>query len=162
MWIFSRKKIRDKKAPSSTARGGIKKTAKVDSEIKAKAAEVKSMKDLYSSAEQAKTKEEKGPGKKIFKYQQAPKILVRPLVTEKVSNLGADNKYVFAVAVRANKVEVAKAIQQVYGIKPIKVNIINMAGKKARYGRITGRRKDWKKAIVTLAAGQTIKVYEGV
>ncbi|NCO80052.1 50S ribosomal protein L23 [Candidatus Falkowbacteria bacterium CG10_big_fil_rev_8_21_14_0_10_38_22] len=120
------------------------------------------MKDLYSSAEQVKTKEEKGPGKKIFKYQQAPKILVRPLVTEKVSNLGADNKYVFAVAVRANKVEVAKAIQQVYGIKPIKVNIINMAGKKARYGRITGRRKDWKKAIVTLAAGQTIKVYEGV
>ena len=93
MWIFSRKKIRDKKAPSSTARGGIKKTAKVDSEIKAKTAEVKSMKDLYSSAEQAKTKEEKGPGKKIFKYQQAPKILVRPLVTEKVSNLGADNKY---------------------------------------------------------------------
>jgi len=84
------------------------------------------------------------------------------LVTEKVSNLGALNKYVFAVAPKTNKVEVAKAVKEIYGIKPVNVNMIKMAGKKARYGRISGRRKDWKKAIVTLPAGQTIKIYEGV
>jgi len=76
--------------------------------------------------------------------------------------LGALNKYVFAVAKNTNKIEVAKAIKEIYGIKPVGVNVIRMSGKKARYGRISGRRKDWKKAIITLPKGETIKVYEGV
>ncbi|MDD4900501.1 MAG: 50S ribosomal protein L23 [Patescibacteria group bacterium] len=95
-------------------------------------------------------------------YGNAYRILAKPLVTEKVSNLGVLNKYVFAVALDANKIEIAKAVKEIYGIKPIGVNVINKIGKKARYGRTSGKRKDWKKAIVTLPEGQTIKIYEGV
>jgi len=126
--------------------------------------EAKSMKDLYgapSASKAVKTKD----GKKTeirAAYGQAYKILIKPLVTEKVSNLGALNKYVFAVAGGANKIEIAKAIKEIYGIKPVGVNVIKMIGKKAGYGRISGKRKDWKKAIITLPKGETIKIYEGV
>ncbi|MFH1255621.1 MAG: 50S ribosomal protein L23 [bacterium] len=130
---------------------------------KAEKPESKSMKDLYS-AEGAAKKESagvKGVEKKPA-AGNAYKVIIKPLVTEKVSGLGALNKYVFAVAKNTNKIEIAKAIKEVYGIKPTAVNIVRMIGKKARYGRIAGRRKDWKKAIVTLPEGQTIKIYEGV
>lgn len=121
--------------------------------------ETKSMKELYGAAETGKANN----AEKIkVAFGNAYKILAKPLVTEKVSNLGALNKYVFAVALRTNKIEVAKAVREVYGVKPVSVNVIKMEGKKARYGRISGRRKDWKKAIVTLPKGETIKVYEGV
>lgn len=119
------------------------------------------MKELYGGAGSSKAAEAKS-GQTVKINGRAFKILDKPLVTEKVSNLGALNKYVFAVAKSANKIEVAKAVEQVYGVKPLAVNIINMEGKKARYGRIGGRRKDWKKAIITLPEGQAIKVYEGV
>jgi len=137
-----------KKTPS-TSSGQVKKE------------EAKSMKELYGAAAAGQAKEVK-KGATGAAYGNAYKILAKPLVTEKVSNLGALNKYVFAVAPKTNKVEVAKAVKEIYGIKPVNVNMIKMAGKKARYGRISGRRKDWKKAIVTLPAGQTIKIYEGV
>ena len=124
--------------------------------------EVKSMKDLYAGgAEGVKAKSATVSVKKSA-HGNAYKIIMKPLVTEKVSGLGAMNKYVFAVAKDTNKIEVAKAIKEIYGLKPIGVNIIRIEGKKARYGRISGKRKDWKNAIVTLPAGQTIKVYEGV
>lgn len=89
-------------------------------------------------------------------------ILIKPLVTEKASNLGAENKYVFVVAAGANKIDVAKAVSAVFGVTPTKVNLINYDGKKVTRGRVRGQRKDWKKAIVTLAKGESIKVYEGV
>ncbi|MBU0722077.1 50S ribosomal protein L23 [Patescibacteria group bacterium] len=95
-------------------------------------------------------------------HGDAYKIITKPLVTEKVSNLGALNKYVFVVAKNTNKIEVAKAIKEIYGIKPVCVNVIRMSGKKVRYGRISGQKKDWKKAIITLPKGETIKIYEGV
>ncbi|MCG2691137.1 50S ribosomal protein L23 [Candidatus Parcubacteria bacterium] len=76
--------------------------------------------------------------------------------------MNAENKYIFEVAKKANKIEIAKAVIEVYGIKPVSVNIIKMQGKKTRYGKIAGKRKDWKKAVVTLPEGESIKVYEGV
>ncbi|MEK7202878.1 MAG: 50S ribosomal protein L23 [Patescibacteria group bacterium] len=124
--------------------------------------EGKSMKELYDSTKTTDNKQQKISDKKNFKYEQAYKILRKPLVTEKVTNLGAYNKYVFAVANSANKVEVNKALHCIYGIKPIKVNIIKVLGKKTKSGKISGKRKDWKKAIVTLPVGETIKIYEGV
>lgn len=126
-----------------------------------KAGEVESMKDLYAGTEGSKAKPTAAAAKKPAQGN-AYKVIRKPLVTEKVSGLGALNKYVFAVANQTNKIEVAKAIKEIYGIKPLGVNIIKIQGKKARYGRISGKRKDWKKAIVTLPAGQTIKIYEGV
>ncbi len=96
------------------------------------------------------------------KFGIAYKVLVKPLVTEKVASQTENGKYVFEVSKGSNKIEIAKAIKEVYGAKVTKVNIINMEGKRKRVGRTIGRRKDWKKAIVTLEKGKTIKVYEGV
>lgn len=96
------------------------------------------------------------------KYIPSYKILLKPLVTEKAAVLGAWNQYVFQVAGHMNKKEVAKAIRSVYNVDPVSVHIIQMQGKQVRYGRVYGKRKDWKKAIVTLKKGDTIEVYEGV
>lgn len=90
------------------------------------------------------------------------KILVSPLATEKSSKLSADGKYIFRVSANANKIEVAKVIDFLYGVKPEKVNVINMEGKAVRRGKINGKKKDWRKAIVTLPKGKTISIYEGV
>ncbi len=85
-----------------------------------------------------------------------------PVVTEKSAVLASSNKYVFAIDKNANKIQVRSAIKAMYGITPVSVNIQNMKGKKVRHGRKFGKRKDWKKAIVTLPEGKTIDVYEGV
>ena len=117
------------------------------------------MKDLYQNKE---VKSAGNSDKKETKAGNAYRVLVRPLITEKATHQGVENKYIFEVALKANKIEVAKAIKEVYGVKPLAVNIIRNLGKNVRYGRMTGKRKDWKKAIVTLSQGETIKVYEGV
>ncbi len=103
--------------------------------------------------EPAKKRESRG--RKI-----AYEILVRPLVTEKASGLAVINQYVFAVQPKANKVEIKKAIEELYGVSPIAVNIIKMRGKHVRYGRTQGRTKNWKKAVITLKKGESIKIYE--
>lgn len=95
-------------------------------------------------------------------HGKAYKHLIQPVITEKVSFLGMYNQYIFEVDPRANKIEIKKAVEKLYGVKPIKINIINMRGKNVRYGRQFGRLKNWKKAIVTLRSGDKIDVYEGV
>ena len=61
-----------------------------------------------------------------------------------------------------NKIDVKKAIRTIYEVDPIKVNILNLSGRKVRYGKTRGKTKRWKKAIVTLKKGDSIEVYEGV
>jgi large subunit ribosomal protein L23 len=92
----------------------------------------------------------------------AYRVLVRPLLTEKITDLGALNQYAFVVHSRATKNEVKKAIRSLYGVEPIKINIVNMQGHQIRYGKNLGQTRNWKKAIITLKAGETIQVYEGV
>lgn len=99
---------------------------------------------------------------KASKYKEAYRLLVKPLVTEKAANAGVINKYIFTVSNDANKIEISKAIKEVYGVKPADVNVINVKGKKVRFGRTMGKRKDTRKAIVTLAKGESINIYEGV
>ena len=118
--------------------------------------EEKSMKDLYTV--EGKVKKDKD--KKVS--GRAYRVLVKPMVTEKATNLSAVNQYIFMIDNDANKIEVAKAIYEVYGVKPTEVNIIKVKGKKVNRGKITGKRKDFKKAIVTLKKGESISVYEGV
>jgi large subunit ribosomal protein L23 len=89
-------------------------------------------------------------------------ILLKPVITEKAAHLAEAGKYVFMVANDANKISVANAVKEIYGIQPEVVNIINVKGKQVTRGRITGTRKDWKKAVVTLPAGKSIQIYEGV
>ncbi|HRH33073.1 MAG TPA: 50S ribosomal protein L23, partial [bacterium] len=109
--------------------------------------------------ENKKAAEKKGSNTSI---SQAYRVLVKPLISEKASHMQVLNQYFFAVALDANRIEVARAIKAVYGIAPIKVNIIRSEGKTRRFGRTTGRRKDWKKAMVVLPKGKTISLYEGV
>ncbi len=130
-----------------------------------KSAAAKSMKDLYSGSGKApvKTTDKEGKSvKQIKKFGYADRIIIKPLVTEKAANLGMLNQYVFEAAPKANKIEIAKAINEIYGIMPKSVNIVKMKGKNLRYGRHTGKRRDWKKAIITLPQGKTINIYEGV
>lgn len=158
MALFGSKKNQEETSKTKDTKTEVAKTEK-----KTKATETKeSMKDLYSDSS-VKTETKKGKASVVTKkYKEASKILVRPLVTEKATNLATDSKYVFVVKGSANKVEVGKAIQSVYGVKPVDINIINMKGKQVSRGRIRGKRKDWKKAIVTLKKGDTIAIYEGV
>lgn len=89
-------------------------------------------------------------------------VIIRPLISEKAAGLAGANQYVFVVRKDANRIEVRQAMKKMYGVSPLSVNIVNTAGKKMRFGRRKGQRSDWKKAIITLAKGQTINVHEGV
>ena len=92
---------------------------------------------------------------------EARDILVRPLITERTTQLMAEGKYVFVVAKAANKIEIAKVVAEVFKVKVAKVNTVNVTGKKKRMGRTEGKRPDYKKAIVKLAPGETIEFFEG-
>jgi len=97
----------------------------------------------------------------IKKGQISYNVLIHPLMTEKINLQMTHNQYVFAINPKSNKIEVKKAIQETYGITPIKVRIMNVLGKAVRSGRgqFTNR-KNWKKAIITLPAGKKIDIYE--
>lgn len=90
-------------------------------------------------------------------------VIKRPVLTEK-SNTLADlqNCYTFEVDPRANKVEIAEAVSEVFGVEVASVNVMNMRGKRRRMGRHVGKRPAWKKAIVKLSPGETITFFEGV
>jgi len=90
-------------------------------------------------------------------------VIERPLVTEK-SIAGADRaKYTFRVSRDANKIEIARAIEQIFSVKVQDVNTMNVRGKTKRLGRYPeGRTPDWKKAIVTLKPGHKIEIFEGM
>ncbi len=90
-------------------------------------------------------------------------IIVQPLITEK-SMLGTENgKYSFRVDKTANKIEIARAIEQVFNVKVESVNTMTVKGKKKRVGKHPeGKSADWKKAIVTLRSGDKIEIFEGM
>jgi len=87
------------------------------------------------------------------------KLLVKQVwVTEKASNLSNFGKYIFVIDKSANKSEIKKAIESIYSVKVISVNIINSKGKSKRLGRSMGKTSAYKKAIITLKKGQKIDV----
>ena len=89
-------------------------------------------------------------------------ILLKPIITEKTSAMMQDNKYTFKVALGANKVEIRQAVEAIFKVKVISVNTIRVCGKTKRMGKSEGKRSDYKKAIVKLATGNTIPVFEGM
>ena len=91
-------------------------------------------------------------------------IIIRPLITEQSMEATEEKKYVFQVAMDANKIEIKKAIEEIFGVKVEKVNTIRMQGKVKRTGAYpAGRRAAFKKAIVTLTAdSKTIEFFEGM
>jgi len=90
------------------------------------------------------------------------RVIVRPIVTEKSTDLGEHDKYVFEVATEANKNEVKQAVERFFGVKVLDVRTLNVKGKPKRLGRHMGRRKDWKKAIVTVRSGDKIDLFDTV
>lgn len=88
-------------------------------------------------------------------------VLVRPVVTEKSNGAVADqNQYTFEVAGNANKIQIKEAIEVIFDVDVLKVNTMVMPAKRARRGRRTYTRKnEWKKAVVTLAIGQSIDLF---
>jgi large subunit ribosomal protein L23 len=92
---------------------------------------------------------------------QLSDTLIRPLITEKTtSHLGTEQTYAFEVGLKANKHQIAEAIEDYYGVKVAKVRTQIVRGKTKRFGRHIGKRSNWKKAYVTLAPGDTINLYE--
>ncbi|HEX9882702.1 MAG TPA: 50S ribosomal protein L23 [Desulfobaccales bacterium] len=90
-------------------------------------------------------------------------LIKGPIITEKSHALKeAGNKVTFRVAVKANKIEIRKAIEELFKVKVLGVNTMQMRGKKKRVGRTQGTRPAWKKAIVTLAPGEKIPGLEGL
>jgi len=90
-------------------------------------------------------------------------VIVRPLVTEKshdmLDRLGA---YTFVVAKEANKIEIAQAVEKQFNVKVNDVRTMRYSGKAKRMGKHAGRKASWKKAVVTLAQGDSIELFEGV
>ena len=90
-------------------------------------------------------------------------IIVKPVITEQSMEATAEKKYVFQVAIDANKIEIKKAVEEIFGVKVQKVNTIRMDGKVKRQGYHIGRRANWKKAMVKLTAdSKTIEFFEGM
>lgn len=86
-------------------------------------------------------------------------IIVRPIVTEKSSRLNAIRQYVFEVKTNATKTDVRNAVQQLYGVRPTSVSMINVRGKVVRYGRTWGKTNNRRKAMVTLPEGKSIDAF---
>jgi large subunit ribosomal protein L23 len=93
----------------------------------------------------------------------AQDIIIAPVITEKSMSVIADKKYTFKVAKDANKIEIAKAVEEIFKVKVAKVNTISVRGKARRMGRYEGYTPSWKKAVVTLTAGsKTIEFFDGL
>lgn len=90
-------------------------------------------------------------------------IIIRPIISEQSMAQIADRKYTFVVAKCANKIEIKKAVEEIFGVNVEKVTTINMAGKIKRMGRTEGRRAAWKKAVVKLTeSSKTIEFFDGM
>ena len=88
-------------------------------------------------------------------------ILLRPIITEKSTRLIDDeNTYVFQVGLSANKIQVKRAIEALYGVSVVDVRTLRMRGKVKRFGRHYGKRSNWKKAYITLAEGDALNIFE--
>lgn len=93
----------------------------------------------------------------------AQEIILKPIITEKSMLGAAEKKYTFKVAEDATKIDIARAIAEIYNVKVVSVNTVNVRGKKRRYGRYEGVTPSWKKATVTLSAdSKPIEFFEGM
>ncbi|MGN0605206.1 MAG: 50S ribosomal protein L23 [Oscillospiraceae bacterium] len=95
--------------------------------------------------------------------KSAQDIILKPVITEKSMDGLQEGKYTFKVDKNANKLEIAKAVEELFDVKVAKVNTMNCKGRTRRVGRFEGKKPDWKKAIVTLKEdSKTIEFFEGM
>lgn len=91
--------------------------------------------------------------------KDARSIIIRPIITEHSYDAMEQNKYTFEVAKNANKVEIGKAIEELFNVKVVKVNTLNVKPKTKRVRVVEGLTRTWKKAVVTLKDGDTIEIF---
>jgi len=89
-------------------------------------------------------------------------VLRRPLITEKGTVIKEQSKYLFEVAAEANKWQIKSAVEEAFKVKVHSVNVINMPGRRSRWGRFQNIGTPWKKAVVTLEPNYKIELFEGV
>ncbi len=87
-------------------------------------------------------------------------VILKPIITEKSSMLGSENKYVFKVLKSCNKIEIKKAIEDTFNVKVVAVNTLNVRAKAKRMGKHEGTTSSWKKAVVSLVSGNKIDDFE--
>ena len=90
---------------------------------------------------------------------EAREIIIRPVISERAFDMQEYNRYTFEVDKRANKIEIAKAVEEIFGVTVKKVNTLNVKPKKKRVRYIAGYTRTWKKAMVTIAEGETIEIF---
>ncbi|HRH23400.1 MAG TPA: 50S ribosomal protein L23 [Candidatus Magasanikbacteria bacterium] len=90
------------------------------------------------------------------------RVLIRPITSEKAAILESRRSYSFVVSSRATKDDIRRAVVQVYGVAPYKIRTSRVEGKSVRFGTFTGKRSSYKKAVVILKEGDSIRVHEGV
>lgn len=146
--------IKNKKVDSTAKENSQEKkdASQAESKTAAKSKKETTVKAVKSPMNQAAVNKEN--------TKDAYKILISPLVSEKATAGDKLNQYTFIINRKANKSEVKKAILAVYGVMPVEVNTIRVRGKEVRFGGSIGKRKDWKKAIITLPKGKSIKLYD--
>lgn len=89
----------------------------------------------------------------------ARQIIIRPIISERSFDMQEFNRYTFEVDKRASKIQIAQAIEEIFDVKVVKVNTINVKAKPKRVGRSMGLSRTWKKAVVTLKDGDTIELF---
>lgn len=92
---------------------------------------------------------------------EARQVIIEPVVSEKSYALMADGKYTFRVDERAQKTQIAQAIEEIFGVRVKAVRTAKVRSKPKRRGLNSGRTRSWKKAVVQLAAGERIELFEG-
>lgn len=86
-------------------------------------------------------------------------VIIRPIITEHSYDMMDENVYTFEVAKDANKVEIGQAVEEIFGVKVVKVNTLNVKSKPKRVRYQIGQTRTWKKAMVTLAEGDSIEIF---
>ena len=89
-------------------------------------------------------------------------IIIAPIISEKSMTMLADQKYTFKVNANANKIEIKKAVEEIFKVEVEKVTTLNVIGKNKRVGVHEGKKSDWKKAIVKLKGTKTIEFFESL
>jgi large subunit ribosomal protein L23 len=151
------------KAETVEAAPVVKKTtskAKATTAAKTKKAVPKTVKE---KAVKETVSENKKTVSKLFASNGSNyQVILKPVVTEKSAHMEASNKYVFIVSGSASKMQIKRAIKELYGVNVVAVHSMNVQGKNLNFGRTPGRRSDFKKAIVTLAKNSSLKLHEAV
>ena len=88
-------------------------------------------------------------------------VIIKPIITEKTTNLMEENKYTFEVDKNANKIEIKHAVESIFKVNVVDVRTLNVKSKPKRMGKYVGKTSSWKKAIVTLKPGERLPIFEG-